>query len=78
MPSDEEVASLLTPDDAPSSFEGYSTKCFRLNVDAIWPEGGEFKWKLRGPKDFTRDALLALSNRLIIEFWVWVFSGMRA
>ncbi len=31
-----------------SSFGGFDTSCFKLNVETIWPEGGELKWKLRG------------------------------
>ena len=53
--------------DGPSSFDGYATKLYRLRADVIWPEGGEFQWKLRSPKPFDRDSFLDLASRLFIE-----------
>ena len=67
IPTDPDVARLLSPCDAEPSFDGYATKVFRLNVDEIWPDGGALKWSLRKPKPFDRQALVSFCERLIIE-----------
>jgi hypothetical protein len=66
-PVDEDVAKLLKLCVAEPSFEGHPTKLFRLNVDAIWPDGGDFIWKLRGEKPFRREDLVSICERLFIE-----------
>ncbi len=67
VPTDPEVARLLSPCDAEPSFDGHATKLFRLNVEEIWPDGGALKWKLRAPKAFDRQALISFCERLIVE-----------
>ncbi|QDV56411.1 NACHT domain protein [Rosistilla oblonga] len=66
-PTDESVAELLLPVESQSSFGEFNTRCFTLNVGKIWPEGGELKWNLRGGREFTRDQLLSIASRLIVE-----------
>lgn len=69
--TDPEVSCLLVPAASAGSFEGWSSSCFRLNVEKLWPSGGEFIWRFRrreaGFKSFSRDHLLSFSERLIIE-----------
>jgi hypothetical protein len=66
-PADPGVARLLLPCGGTSSFGAYPTKLCRLNVDVIWPEDGELIWKLRKPNAFTREELVTVCARLIIE-----------
>lgn len=66
-PTDATVSQLLLPIETQSSFGRFDTRCFTLNVETIWPEGGELKWNLRGGRDFTRDQLLSVATRLIVE-----------
>jgi len=67
VPSDEDVATLLSPRDAEPTFETYPTKLYRLNIQEIWPEDGKLRWKLRNPTPFQRQDLVTFCDRLIIE-----------
>jgi len=67
-PSDAEFASLLEPIAAEPTFEGYSTKTYRLRADLIWPEALPPTWRrLRNATDITRQDFQDFAARFIIE-----------
>lgn len=67
-PTDSEFRQLLEPVAAEHTFDGYSTKTYRLRGDAIWPEGGPPTWRrLRDATDITRQNFLDFAAHFVIE-----------
>jgi hypothetical protein len=68
LPNDASLSTLLEPIKAEPSFHGHSTKMFRLQAEAIWPDGQGPLWSaLLKATDLTREEFINFANRFVIE-----------
>lgn len=68
----DELARLLVASDDPSTFPGYATKTFRLDANALWPEGGKpiltpLQHAPAGARGLTRGDVMRFCERFVIE-----------
>ena len=67
-PTDANVLAFLENVSVPSSFEGYATSTFRLNVQVIWPVGEECQWKpLKDASDIIREDFVDFADHFVLE-----------
>lgn len=67
-PSDSQTRNILIQVDEIGTFPGISTKCYKLNADALWPNGSLPEWRsLHQARDLDRDIFVNAVGQLVLE-----------
>ena len=68
VPKAGDITPYLEEIEAPSSFENYRTRIFKLRASELWPEGKDAIWSpLKKPEGFTRADFINFAQRFLIE-----------